>query len=502
MTSFVPKGQSELAVANALYADVKEEKIITQVNNENVSQGDEAVYEKTKTEYDRSEPPLGEVPIFKMPEIWQTELGNGMRTYGIISTEIPLVKFDISFKGGQWLDPIDKTGIAGLLSDLLMEGTINKTPNELEQAIELLGASINFSSGREEMRISVNTLSRNFEKTLHLVEEILFEPRWDEKEFDRLKRELVTRIRDRESNPSAISRAVNQRLLYGDGHIFGQAAIATPSSVEKISLDDLQQYYNNNFNPGLASFHIVGDIQKNRALAALTNFSKDWLGKPVDFPEYKPDPQGVDGNLYFVDVPGSKQSVIRMSRLALPANHPDYNNLEYADQIMGGGSSGRLFQVLRIEKGYTYGAFSFMGNTKEIAPYIAYTSVRANVTRQSLDLIRELYENYTDTFTDQELELTKNKIIKDNTRKYESLSSKLNVLRQISKFGYSNNFIENNQKELLEMTLDDFHLMIETYLNEDEMFYLIIGDAKTQVDLLNDFGNTKAIMVDIRGNPL
>ena len=143
-----------------------------------------------------------------------------------------------------------------------------------------------------------------------------------------------------------------------------------------------------------------------------------------------------------------------------------------------------------------------MGNTQEIAPYIAYTSVRANVTRQSLDLIRELYENYTDTFTDQELELTKNKIIKDNTRKYESLSSKLNVLRQISKFGYSKNFIENNQKELLEMSLDDFHLMIETYLNEDDMFYLIVGDAKTQVDLLNDFGNTKAIMVDIRGNPL
>ena len=72
----------------------------------------------------------------------------------------------------------------------------------------------------------------------------------------------------------------------------------------------------------------MGDIQQNRALAALINFSKDWSGKPVDFPEYKPDPQAVDGDLYFVDVPGSKQSVIRMSRLVLPANHPDYNNLD------------------------------------------------------------------------------------------------------------------------------------------------------------------------------
>ena len=106
---------------------MKEEEIINQANNENVSQGDEAVYEKTMTQYDRSEPPLGEVPIFQMPEIWQTVLGNGMRTYGILSTEIPLVKFDISFKGGRWLDPIDKTGIADLLSDLLVEGTINKT---------------------------------------------------------------------------------------------------------------------------------------------------------------------------------------------------------------------------------------------------------------------------------------------------------------------------------------------------------------------------------------
>ena len=129
----------------------------------------------------------------------------------------------------------------------------------------------------------------------------------------------------------------------------------------------------------------------------------------------------------------------------------------------------------------------------------------ANLTKDEIGLVGEVstslkcnkYVPGTNIMVKDE-----NKIIKDNTRKYESLSSKLNVLRQISKFGYSSNFIENNQKELLEMTLDDFHAMIETYLNEDEMFYLIIGDAKTQVDLLNDFGNTKAIMLDIRGNPL
>ena len=129
----------------------------------------------------------------------------GIDVYGIENNEIPLVTFDITINGGHWLDPIDKSGISGLLSDLMMEGTFNRTSAELEEAIGLLGASIKISGNNEEIVLNATCLSKNFESTVKLVEEILLEPRWDELEYNRLKQALETRLKGNEANPTAIA---------------------------------------------------------------------------------------------------------------------------------------------------------------------------------------------------------------------------------------------------------------------------------------------------------
>jgi zinc protease len=206
--------------------------------------------------------------------------------------------------------------------------------------------------------------------------------------------------------------------------------------------------------------------------------------------------------VYFIDVPDAKQSVIRVGRLALSRENEDYNNLNYTNQIIGGGASGRLFQLLRIEKGYTYGAYSRLEDTREIAPWTAYTSVRANVTLESMKLMRDLLENYEATFGENEMEITKNKIIKGSTRAFESLGSKLNMLRNMSKFNLPADYVQTNQQELLNMSLEDFHKIIETYLDEDSMFYLVVGDAKTQLKQMKEFGYGAPVQLDIYGNLL
>ena len=111
-----------------------------------------------------------------------------MHLYGIENNEVPLVQFDITIPGGHLLDPMNKSGVASLLSDLMMEGTANKTPADLEEAIGLLGANINMYSANEDFHITGSCLAKNFDETIALVKEIILEPRWDEKEFDRLKK--------------------------------------------------------------------------------------------------------------------------------------------------------------------------------------------------------------------------------------------------------------------------------------------------------------------------
>jgi zinc protease len=500
MTSFVPKGAGELVVSGAVPADVVEEQIVAGAEAE-VSAGEVADFEITETVNDRSEPGLGEAPLLTMPDVWTADLDNGMGVYGIESNEVPLVAFDLSIEGGHLLDPEGKAGLASLLADLMAQGTVNRTPAELEKAIGLLGASIQVGAGREEIRISGTTLARRFDETMALVEEILLEPRWDEAEYERLVRELETTLKGREGNPNAISSSVFDRLLYGEEHAFGTPLLGTPETVGNLSLEALKAFHAANLSPSLANFHAAGDVSQERVMAALDGIGSRWESMEVSIAPQPAPAEAMGRRVFFIDVPGAKQSVLRVGKLALSATDPDHNNLRYANQELGGGSSGRLFQLLRIEKGYTYGAYSGIGATKEIAPFNVVSSVRANVTRESLELIRDQIENYAATFGEEDMAVTKNQIVKANTRAFESLGAKLGLLRRMSRLGLPNDFMERDQEELQAMTLGDFHALMEGYLDEASMTYLIVGDAETQLGPVRALGFGEPTVLEIYGEP-
>ncbi|WP_272022591.1 M16 family metallopeptidase [Olleya namhaensis] len=499
MTSVVPKGQLDLAIADSKEATVWIEEVKKDVANEEVSQGEEAVYEKTPSKHDRSEPGFGKLPVFKSPTIWKGDLDNGMALYGIENNEVPLVQFDITIPGGQLLDPKGKEGVANLFSDLMMQGTKSKTAADLEEAIGLLGASINMYSANEDFHITGSCLTKNLDETIKLVKEIILEPRWDAKEFTRLKQALETGLKGSEANPNAIASNVFNQLIYGDSHRFGINGSGTLKSTAAITMDDLKAYYKN-LSPKAATFHIAGAINKAQTISALSPL-KAWHGDAVTLPKMDVKDNGTGGTLYFVDVPDAKQSVVYIGKLALSGTDKNANNLDFANEILGGGSSGKLFQTLRIGKGYTYGAYSSIASRQAVSPFAIRSSVRANATLKSLEIIKDMVTNYKDDFTDTEVELTKNKILKGNTRAYESLGAQLSILREISKYNKADNFLDNDQDELINMTLADYKAIIDQYLNESEMVYLIVGDKATQFEEVKQLGKP-VVQLDIYGNKI
>lgn len=499
MTSVVPKGNLDLAVAEAELATVWIEEVKKDVANEEVSQGAEAVYTKTESKHDRSEPGYGKLPLFKSPTVWTDALGNGMKVYGIENNEVPLVQFDITIPGGHLLDPINKSGVASLLSDLMMEGTATKTPADLEEAIGLLGANINTYSTFEDFHITGSCLAKNFDETIALVKEIILEPRWDENEYNRLKTALETNLKGNEANPNSIASLVYNKLIYGENHIFSVPSSGTPESTKAITIQDLKDYYQK-LSPENATFHIAGALDKaaiKNTLASLNN----WDTKSVAIPEYQLPENTAKNQLYFVDFPGAKQSVILIGKSVLSQENEDANNLSFANEIIGGGSSGKLFQTLRIGKGYTYGAYSNVVANKTVSPYTIRTSVRANATLKSLEIIKDMVANYAQDFSETEVELTKNKILKGNTRAFESLGAQLGMLREISKYNLSKTFTEDDQKELVNMSLGDYKNIINKYLVEEDMIYVIVGDKATQYNEVKKLGKT-ITELDIYGNKM
>ena len=489
-TSFVPKGQLEMIAENSVRADVVEENILeaTEVDQAQFAEADEEIA-RTETILDRSvAPDLGPDPEITLPSIWKNKTTNGMEVYGIQHTELPLVQYSIVLEGGHLLDDIHKTGVANLVSDLMMEGTANKTPEELEEEIDMLGASIRMYTGSTSISIRVNTLARNYQKTLDLVKEILLEPRWDEEEFDLAKISVVNALKRNQANPNYLASTTLNKLVYGNDHILAYGVDGTVESVESITLDDLKAYYENFFSPSVATFHVVGSINEADVMASLTALDEAWEAKDVTIPEYTVPKGPENSKIVFVDVPGAKQSVIQIGYLALARSDEDYFPATVMNYKLGGSFNGIVNLILREEKGFTYGARTYFSGSQLPGPFVASSSVRSNATLESVNIFKESMENYRNGVNEEDLEFTKNALIKSNARRFETLGALLSMLEEISEYDLPFDYVKQEEAFIKGLDYESHKALANKYIVPDKMFYVVVGDAETQMEPLKQVG--------------
>ncbi len=501
-TSFVPLGKPELALEGSATAEVVEEPIIQGAEAPPLAE-DQTDFEKTPSKIDRSvAPPLGAPPTVNVPNIWQGELDNGLEVFGIENKELPLVEFSLRIKGGLLLDDPEKIGVANLMTDIMQEGTKNKTPEELEDAIGQLGANISMTTSSEYITLRGSCLSRNFEKVMAIFQEMLLEPRWDEKEFDRIKQSTVTQIQQNSAQPNTVATNVFNKLIYGENSILANNTLGTIESVNAITLDDLKAFYDKYYSPSISSFHIAGAIPKDEVLKALAPLEEKWPAKEVTMPEL-PEPIAVsEAKVYFVDVPDAKQSVLRIGTPAMSANDEDYYAATVVNQRLGNGTSARLFQQLREEKGYTYGAGSTFTRRINDGYFIGYSSVRSNVTKESVELFKDILDKYKEDYSEEDLETTKSMMLKGNALAFETLNDKMGILENISTYELPVNYIKRDEQVMMDMDLAKAKELIGKYINGNKMVYLVVGDAKTQAERLKEIGLGDPIMLDKEGVPV
>ena len=501
MTSFVPKGQLILITENSTKAPVVEEKISENIAKIVKNTNQEIL--KTPSNFDRSvEPSQGTSPKLNLPSTWTTSLKNGMKVYGIEQNEIPTVNFSLVMEGGHLLDDINKNGVANLITDIMMEGTANKTPQELEEEIEMLGARINMYTTRESIVISANCLVRNFDKTLALVEEILLEPRWDEEEFARIKIKTINEIKRSDANPNVVAGRVYNKILYGKNHIFSYPTSGTVASVEALTIEDLKTFYYKNFSPSISNFHIVGAITKADSKNILASFGEKWKAKEVIIPSYSIENNRNKASLYFVDIPGAKQSIINIGYISMARTDKDFYLAEVMNYKLGGSFSGNVNLILREEKGYTYGARTGFNGSKIKGTFKASSSVRTNTTGESVSIFKEEIADYKNGVSQEDLDFTKNAMIKSNARRFETQFSLLGMLQEMSTYNLPADYIAEEEDFISAMTLEQHKQLANKYLDETKMAYVVIGDAATQFSQFKDMDFDEVKLMSKEGQEL
>lgn len=495
--SIVPKGKPELALNESAPAKIVVEKVEDQKLK---SQGGKIVddkYVRTESSFDRSVEPayLPNTPSITVPAVWTSKLANGMGLYGITQNELPIIQINISLKGGLLLDPGNKIGLSYLNARLMNEGTALKTPEEMESAIGLLGARIYISSDIEGMNISVSCLSKNFTEVIALVEEMILQPRFDEKALARIKSEIKSDIRQNSVDPWEIASSVSNRLLFGAESKLAQQPFGTDASLDSITMDDIKGFYNSFLSPSVANFNIAGAIDQAACEKAIASLVEKWTAKEVAIPELTAGIPAKRGQIYFVDYPNAPQSMIVVSKNGISFNSPDYYPCVIVNHNLGSGSQGILFDILRLQKGYTYGAYSYFTAEEYFNTFTAYSSVQGSTTKEALQIFKDLISNYGTEFNEESLTKTKNSMIRAKASAFETLGALVGMLANISTYNLPFDYVKQQEETINSMTVERAKEIIAKNLNADELIYVVVGDARTQFKPLETLGLGKPILV-------
>jgi zinc protease len=496
--STVPKGKMDLATPDAPAFIIPEESIDKQGTKRAVT----GTYkpEPIASKIDRTKKPVpGSDPAVTVPPIWTDKTVNGIPVYGIRQSELPLVQFTILVKGGMLLDSPSKIGTAYLTARLMNEGTKSKTPVELREAIDDLGASLSFSGGDEWITLSGSCLASKLPETFALAKEMLFEPRWDEKEFGIAKNQTIENLKRMEASPASIAGTVFGKLVYGPDNILANQAMGTPKSIEAMTIDDLKAYYDQYFSAKEVKVAVVGDVEKMQAISVF-NALKDWNAKAVTIPAV-PALASAKAGIYFIDVPKAKQSVFSVGHSGLAIPDPDYYKAVVMNHKLGGDFSSILNMILRETKSFTYGARSSFDGSSTAGTFRVSVPVQSNATYETAQIIRDEIAKFRQGITSDDLNQVKSVLLKSNAGRFETLGQLGRMLMPVVQYGLPFDYVRKQEDIVRNMTVDEHRALAQKYLQPDKMIYVIVGDKATQFDKLKELGLGEPIQLDKEAKP-
>ncbi|RYF85857.1 MAG: insulinase family protein, partial [Chitinophagaceae bacterium] len=343
---------------------------------------------------------------------------------------------------------------------------------------------------------------KNIDATLALLQERLLHPKFEQDAFDRLKKQQIEAIESQETQPTALANNAYRKVLYGDKHVFGTPALGTTETVEKLTLADVQNFYNNYFSPSVANVVVVGDLAKEKAITKLSFLNK-WAKKEVKVPQFSKTPVIDKTRIYVVDKENAPQSEIRIGYMAMPYDATgEYFKTGLMNHSVGGDFNSRINLNLREDKGWTYGARTGFNGTRLAGPFTASAGVRANVTDSAVyEFIREMKGVYEKGLKEEEVAFMRSAIGQADARKYETPLQKAAFLGQIIEYDLPKNFTDQRNEIIRSISRDELNTLAKKHLDTNKMAIVVVGDKKSIMPGLTKLGY-EVIELDKNGNRL
>jgi zinc protease len=448
-------------------------------------------------------PDLGTPVPSTFPALQKATLRNGMNVILVKRKGVPSVVGNLVVNGGFATDVLSRPGMASLAMDLLDEGTKTLTSLEISEKLQLLGASLSTRAGLDVSTVSFSTLTQTFDPTLDIFADVLLNPAFSQKEFDRLKKEHLDNILQEKSDPFGIVRRVLPKILYGSGHPYSNPLRGSGylNTVEAISLGEIRNFYTTWFKPNNSTLIIVGDVEMETLIPALESKLAAW--KKGDVPEISmAQVKGSTGKkIYLIDRPESSQSIVLAGYLIGPYGQVFQPALTALNNILGEDFISRLNMNLREDKHWTYGAGSAVMDAKGQRSFLAYGSVQIDKTKESIqEFQKELTAITSDRpVTADEFSRVQKNMILQLPGMWETNRSVSGSMVEKVMFGLADDYFKTYDAKIRNLTCDELQKLTKVVILPDQVKYFVVGDKSKIIDSLKETGY-EIIEVDTDGN--
>lgn len=453
--------------------------------------------------FDRSVVPAsGPNPVILVPDYYQMTTENDVSIIGAVNAEVPTTAMSIRIPAGQSRESLNKLGLASLTGSMLNEATLESSAEEMANELQKLGSSVSFSTGNQYTTVNIRSLSDNLDQTLDIALEKLTKPKFDQNDFERVKKQQIEELKFQQKEAGVTADSVFSLLLYGTENSFAYANSGTIDSVIELTLDDVKTFYNDNFGPKGAQIAIVSSLKKPQ-ISKLFKRIDSWNGGNTKAPEFRAFPELKGGTLYLIDKPGAAQSEIRIGKRALTYDATgEYYKAGLMNYNLGDAFNSRINLNLREDKGYTYGARSKFSGTKYSGQFRASAGVRANATAASIvEFRKEIDGVFKSGITADELSFMQNALGQRDARAYETPNQKLGFLSEISEYGLDKRFVDEQNEILTEISMLELNELAKQHLDLDKMITLVVGDKASILEGLLSLSN-KVVELDVNGETI
>jgi zinc protease len=488
--SIVPNGRTELAARPSNYEFTAAHGVVLPTVSPSIDGEVAPDLREVSDNFDRSiQPRPGINPIVDLPPIRDVRLANGVRLLAVPNTETPTIAISAIWSMGQRDEAPGKAGLARLTTSLMQEATTRHTAAEFSEALERIGASVSVSSGQYGTSVSLSVLSKYLDDGMALMMERILEPEFNAEDFERIKsRTMESLLQNQKSGPSLASRALNA-VLSGPEHPLSYPGSGLPSTVQNITLDEVQAFYAAHMPGHLRGVVVSTSLPFEETLLSLQALGELEVSELIRDP-IEAMPEITQRSIYMVNKEGAEQSSIRMGHPSIKYDAlGDYYRAGLMNYNLGGNFDSRINLNLREDKGYTYGAYTGFSGGPELGSFRFSSEINKDATALAITEVISELENYSSVgMTEDEFEYMQSAIGQRDALNYETPSAKLGLVAQILRYDLPLDYRRQQQAQLKETGLETLNALASDLINPERMAIVVVGDIEKLKPQLESLG--------------